>query len=813
LKAVAIFVTMAMRICLLIFFWFSGLFASQAQTVLVLDSATSNPLEHATITGSSTSAFAITNSKGQADVQAFVGSAIMEFRMLGYKTFRCSFTDIVQQGFRVKLVVSGIGLDELVISATRWNTSRGNTPHQVQSISPQQVQLAQPQTTADLLTLSGSVYLQKSQQAGGSPMIRGFAANRLLYAVDGVRMNTAIFRSGNLQNVISIDPFSIEKTEVLLGPGSVLYGSDAIGGVMSFRTLSPVFSVNDSLLVTGKASARFASANNEYTGHTHVSIGGKKLASLISYSHFDYGELRMGANGPDDYLNTFYVVNNDNVDNIVLNDDPLLQRKTDYYQDNIAWRLRWIPNHKSSFDAGVLYSATGNYNRYDRLIRTNDSGSPSSAEWYYGPQTWLMTRIAFHQIGDGTKYDEMTLQAAWQRFGESRNDRSFGKSTLRNRKEQVDAFSFNADFRKRFSKSIEVHYGVELLANQVRSSGMDRDLLTGVAQIGPSRYPNALWSSYAGYMTLELPLGIRSRITAGGRYNGFRLQADFDTTFYPFPFTEMNLNNSALTGSLGWVYDLHDEWKLNVVGATGFRAPNVDDVGKVFDSEPGSVVVPNPELDPEYALNLEAGIIGAVREKLHIDFNVYHTWLNNAMVRRDFNLNGLDSIEYDGQTSQVQAIQNAAIARVYGAYFGITYAFNSYWNVRLTINYQNGEEELDDGTISPLRHAAPMFGSTRITYRKNRFSAEASIESTAGVAANDMPFEYVSSPHLFALNGDGKPYAPSWTIANLKAKYTFRNRYTIAAGIDNVADVRYKTFGSGLVASGRSLHVGLHLAF
>ena len=115
----------------------------------------------------------------------------------------------------------------------------------------QDVQFQNPQTTADLLSNSGEVFIQKSQQGGGSPMIRGFATNRVLIAVDEVRMNNAIFRSGNLQNVISIDPFAVENTEVLFGPGSVIYGSDAIGGVMSFTTLAPKFSDSSKVLISG----------------------------------------------------------------------------------------------------------------------------------------------------------------------------------------------------------------------------------------------------------------------------------------------------------------------------------------------------------------------------------------------------------------------------------------------------------------------------------------------------------------------------------------------------------------------------------
>ena len=81
--------------------------------------------------------------------------------------------------------------------------------------------LRNPQTTADLLGQIGSVFIQKSQMGGGSPMIRGFATNRVLMVADGVRMNNAIYRSGNNQNIISIDPFSLEDAEVIFGPGSI----------------------------------------------------------------------------------------------------------------------------------------------------------------------------------------------------------------------------------------------------------------------------------------------------------------------------------------------------------------------------------------------------------------------------------------------------------------------------------------------------------------------------------------------------------------------------------------------------------------
>lgn len=799
-------------LCLMLIFVGSYFQQVQGQTIHVVDSETEMPLENVTIYSQQSEVLAITNNKGMADVHAFKNETKIDIRLLGYESVRLSFEELERKNMMVRLVISGIGLDELVISATKWNKSVSSATQQVISISPAQVQFSQTQTAADLLTLTGAVFLQKSQQAGGSPMIRGFAANRLLYSVDGVRMNTAIFRSGNLQNVISLDPFAIEKTEVLFGPGSVLYGSDAIGGVMMFRTLTPYFSLNDTLAINTKASIRYASANNERTGHMHVSLGSRKIATLFGYTRFEYGDLRMGSKGPDEYLNTFYVVRENDSDLVVSNRDPQVQKNTGYIQDNFTWRLKWIPNDNTTADAGVYYSATGDYNRYDRLIRTSN-GKPSSAQWYYGPQKWLMTRLLLQHNSKGKAYDEMSLQGAWQLFEESRNDRSFGKKTLRIRKERVDVFSFNADFRKKIKDVFEVHYGAELIANKVNSSGTDKDISTGSVMAGPSRYPDAFWSSYAGYLTTELKAGARSLLSLGVRYNGFALQADFDTTFYKFPYTTAELRSGAITGSVGWKYDLNEHWQLDLIGSSGFRSPNVDDMGKVFDSEPGAVVVPNPDLKSEYALNAEIGISGTIFEKVHLDLSAYHTWLDNAMVRRDFQLNGSDSVLYDGVMSQVQAIQNAAVAKVMGVHLGFWYALHPRWSFQGSFNYQKGEEELDDGSSAPLRHAAPFFGSFRVVYRKGQFTAEASIESVGAVPYSQMPQEYIANPHLFASDSNGNPYAPAWSIINIRMKHVIKKHYTLVFGIDNMTDLRYRTFGSGMAAAGRSFSLGIHASF
>src|SRR5687767_2317698 len=171
-------------------------------------------------------------------------------------------------------------LDEVLIYSGKFAEKRKNVVQKIDVISAQRIAQFNAQNTGDLLINTGNVFVQKSQQGGSSPVIRGFEASRVLLVVDGIRMNNAIYRAGHLQNVITIDQNMLERVEVLYGPASTLYGSDALGGVIHLRSKQPKLSTTDQLLATGVAFARFSSANNEKTIHSDVSIGGRKFAWL-----------------------------------------------------------------------------------------------------------------------------------------------------------------------------------------------------------------------------------------------------------------------------------------------------------------------------------------------------------------------------------------------------------------------------------------------------------------------------------------------------------------------------------------------------
>lgn len=781
---------------------------SYSQTITVTDKQTGEALELVNIYTTYPATMVTTAENGEADISSFEGAEKITISMMGYATQVVSYDQLSQKGFKIALGQSGVSLDGVVISATKWNQSVRDVPARVTSISTRDIALLNPQTAADMLSISGEVFMQKSQQGGGSPMIRGFSTNRLLYAVDGVRMNTAIFRAGNLQNVISLDPFATENTEVIFGPGSVIYGSDAIGGVMSFTTLTPQFSTNNEPLIKGKAVTRYSSANNEKTGHFDVNVGWKKIASVTSFSYFNYGDLKMGSKGPHEYKRPFYVQRIDSTDVVVTNDDPLVQRSTGYTQTNMMQKLRFAPNKRWDIQYGFHYSQTSDYSRYDRHIRYKN-GLPRSAEWYYGPQIWMMNNLGVTHTAVSGIYDQLSVKAAHQLFEESRVDRDMNDPELRSRKEKVNAYSLNIDLNKGLGKNTTLYYGAEVVRNDVQSTGTDKDISTGDVQSGLARYPQADWSSYAAYATLQQRIADKLTIQAGARYNQYVMNTLFDTTFYPFPYTTTNSSNGALTGSLGAVYHPTEKWSVSANLSTGFRAPNVDDAGKVFDSEPGSVIIPNPDLGPEYAYNADLGIAKVFGKYVKIDVTVYYTILQNAMVRRDFTLSGEDSIMYDGTLSRVMAIQNSAVATVHGLQAGFEIKLPKGFGLSSRINLQRGEEELDNGTKSPLRHAAPTFGVSHLTYTAKKLMLDVYVIYNGERAYNWMPQEEIDKPYLYAVDANGLPYSPGWYTLNLKAMYQLTAKLSLSAGLENITDQRYRTYSSGIAGAGRNFVMSL----
>jgi hemoglobin/transferrin/lactoferrin receptor protein len=788
-------------------------FLLDAQVLTVKDKVTHQPVEFAVVYCDHPSASILTDVKGKADISAFKDADSIWIRYMGFETILTSYDQLRSIHFVCFMELSEISLEAVKVSATRWTQENGSFPNRIVAVKPLQVTLQNPQTAADLLGSTGEVFIQKSQLGGGSPMIRGFAANRVLIVVDGVRMNNAIFRSGNLQNIISIDPFSIRSADIVFGPGSVIFGSDAIGGVMCFNSLDASLAGNDKVIAKGSALSRYSTADKEKTGHLDLCIGLNRWSFISSLTYSSFDDLKMGSDGPDEYIRERYATRIKGQDSMVINHDPEKQIPSGYSQLNLMQKIRFRPGKNLDVSYGFHYSATTDIPRYDRLIEYRGNVL-RDGEWYYGPQKWIMQNITIKAKGTGMLFDSQSSTLAYQHFEESRHNRGFGKEILSHRTETVKAISANADFEKNISDDHLVNYGAEFLFNKVGSEGKEENIQTGMIDAGSARYPDgSTWYSLGLYLTWKHRISNTIDLLSGIRYNHTGLHASFDTTFFPFPFTSARLGKGALTGSAGLIYKPEVSLLISLNLSTGFRAPNIDDIGKVFDSEPGSVVVPNPELKHEYTWHTELNVVKTFGKVLKIELSGYYTLLNNAMVRRDFSLNGKDSILYDGENSRVQAIQNAARAWVWGVQAAFDAKMPAGFGMSAQFNILKGEEELDDGSIASLRHAAPPFGTAHLTYSTNRFKADIYGVYSAEIGFEELAPSERNKPQLYAIDQDGNPYSPQWYTINFKALYQITDYLLISGGLENITDQRYRPYSSGIAAAGRNMIVSVKITF
>jgi hemoglobin/transferrin/lactoferrin receptor protein len=591
-----------------------------------------------------------------------------------------------------------------------------------------------------------------------------------------------------------------------------MYGSDAIGGVMVFETLKPD---HENQQLKGNLVTRFSTAYSEETIHGDFSYGKGKWAFVSSATYFDFGDLVMGENkGQDSYLRTSFVKRINGQDQEVANPNPRKQLGSAYSQLNLMQKISFKASKNSTIDYAFHYSSTGNVPRYDRLIEKKD-GNLRFARWDYGPQRWTLHQLNWNVNSNSRWFDQAKITGASQFFEESRIDRRVGSASQFNRIEKVNAYSLNADFFKTLFQSHFLNYGVEAILNTVESKGQTLNILTNQQTAASSRYPDATWTSWAVYGNYAVPLSNKLKMQSALRYNLNGIDADFrnNLEFFPLPVLQFNDRYQSLTGNLGLVYQANPSFSISPQVATGFRAPNVDDMGKIFDSQPGTVLVPNQELRSEYAYNAEVNLNKILFGKIKLDLTGFYTWLDRAMVRRPSSWNGQTELQYGGEISQIFSIQNAAFAEVKGIQAGMEVAISKELLFTSNYNWQKGVEELEDKSTSPSRHAAPNFGATKLRYQGKKMTLELSSQYSAAMPFEKMPQEEIGKPAIYATDTNGNPYSPSWLILNFAARIPITPSIQINAGIENIGDLQYRGYSSGIVSPGRNFQISVKGTF
>ncbi len=788
----------------LLFFAFPAVYG---QLVYFVDAENGNPVQDVVVYTADFGKSALSRADGSCDLRGFEDGDRLIIKHLGYAPVTGTKAQLVRRGNRIYLEPSRELLEEVVMTASPFQQKKQNVPQKVVGITRDRVVLGQPQTSADLLEQTGQVYVQKSQLGGGSPMIRGFSTNRLLITVDGVRMNNAIFRGGNIQNIISIDPLNVASVEVIFGPASVIYGSDALGGAQNFITRAPRLSQTDSLYTEASAQFRTSSANNERTLHADFNLGKRRWAWYSGATYQEFGDLRMGRNGSDELLRPSLVRRINGRDSLISNPDPLSQTPTGFGMYHFLNKLHWIPTDRLKADFALHYSTTTDYDRFDRLTRPGrQAGTLRSAEWYYGPQTWLMGMGKLTYIPRRGNLDRIRLTTAYQNFGESRHNRDFGEAVRNSNDERVQAYSVNLDTEWDRRTPVSYFAGLEFLHNRVSSTGSSLNIDNGLKAPIATRYPDgSTWNSLSAYAQLEYERSPGITWLAGLRYSHFWLNSEFSNEFYEFPFREADISNGALTGNLGFSWRVTPGFRLKSHLSTGFRAPNVDDIGKIFDPEPGFVIVPNPDLGPEYVYNGEVSAGIDLFRGLTWEGTLFYSYLEDAIVRGPGRLGDQTTLEFNGEENEIISLQNAANARIYGFETSLKAQFTEQWRAWFNLSSARGTETDQEGFRIPVRHVPPLFGDFHLIRKTDRSEFDFFVNFNGPIPFDRLAESERNKAYLYQTDENGNPHAPGWYTLNARVSIDLGGGFTTTLAAENLLDVRYRRYSSGIAAPGLNL--------
>lgn len=678
-------------------------------------------------------------------------------------------------------IMIGLSIPEIVFAEDKDETERLLNPSKIEKIDAVKIFETAPSTSADALQKTGAVMIQMSQSGGGSPIIRGFEANRVLLVVDGVRLNNAIYRSGHLQNSISVSPLMLDNIDIIFGPSSVKYGSDALGGVVHYHTKSP----KKGQLWKANLLQRYTSANNGVNLYFDQSWSKGKWGFLQAINLNRFGNLKMGAqrnHGYENWGNEEHITNGKE------------QLRTAYDQVDFIQKIRFDASQHLSYKLNLQLSSTTNLNRFDQL---NDlsGGTPKYTEWYYGPQKRLLLSLGTEHQKKTVFYDSFNNTLSYQQLEESRNSQKLNADLIE-RIENVSVFANTADFIKKWDYNT-LNYGIDLQHNIVRSSATE-NYNTRYADGGSDMTSLSVYSQY------KHPFSKSSYFSVGARYSKVQLNGKFnETQSLGLPFNTVQLDNDAITASAGLKWDMGKGWESTIAASTGFRSPNVDDVTKVFEKS-GKLTVPNEDLSPEFSKNIELTINKSLG-KSYLSATYYYTLLEDAIVKQAFSLNGQDSLWYDGEYLTVYANTNSQDAFLFGYNAKAYIHLNKHWSSTHTISYTYGKDESADELLD---HIPPLYGKSQIDWVKNNYRLGLFAFYNAWKKAED--YSPNGSDNLDEATADG---TPAWWTLNLSCSINLSDKLVAQLNVENILDVHYKTFSSGISAPGRNVILSIKTEF
>ena len=690
---------------------------------------------------------------------------------------RRSFCAILGLGIFLGTAVNGSAEDEatvnlgLVVTASRSRESVLRAPRSVSLVDRAALEENPSRTLPDALDGMPGVTIQKTTHGHGVPIIRGFIGRQNLILVDGIRLNNSIFRSGPVQYFNTIDQFSVDRVEVVRGPGSVLYGSDAMGGVVNVLTrrhedFSSPFSLTRRLVGT------YSGADDGLQGHIDIDGNCGNVGFTAGTSLKNFGDLRAGGT-----LGT--------------------EKPTGYGEKDFNATLNYKKSNGDEVTLTHQYVNQDNVPRYDKYSTARGFIQQKDQLFLYDPQRRSLTYLAYDGAPKILVIDDLHAKVLFQRQEEGRREQQVNSTTRSDNYDIADTAGFTLQAGSPLGGIQRLVYGVDYYKDRVYSVKNTVNTLTGAVTPKPldPAFPNGSEYATVGvYLQDRLTMTDALSATIGGRYSLARLD-----TFYRSPLTGAYRDQfDALTGSMGMDYLLTPSRTVFVNVSEAFRAPNLDDTVGMLSSNQG-MNVPNYGLKPEKSITYEAGI--KQQGMLSGSLSVFMTDLRDLIVSipgtwmgagfYDTNGNGVkDANEYP-----IRQQANAGKGNMGGAEMAADYAVAVDWNLYGTLSWIYGDNTSDN---VPLSRIPPLNGTLGCRWRPSEKYWAGILTAFADKQERLAPSDMTDS----RIQPGG---TPGWATLNLQGGLSLGRAVKVTAAVNNITDVPCRTHGSGVDAPGRNV--------
>lgn len=640
-------------------------------------------------------------------------------------------------------------LKEVIVSSQRISEKNLKTAASVTVLTSKNLKNYQVRTTPEALMNVAGVFIQKSTHGAGSPFVRGLTGNQTLILVDGIRLNNSTFRYGPNQYLNTIDPFSLDRIEVLRGSGSVAYGSDALGGTVQLFTSNPAFTSKTTF--NANALTRFASSDMEKTFHSDFAFGSKNIAIKTGLSIRNFGD-------------------------IVGGDTTGKQFPTGYKE--LAFDLKGKFRLSKNWEMVIAHQSVqqNNIPLYFR-IKLEDFAVNE-----FNPQK---RSLSYFKLNGKTNFEllkSVDLTASLQNTSEQRNTQKKGSDILRIETDKVETFGISMSVISSISKGWTASSGIEFYQDVVNSERYDQNILTNSIKKSRGLYPdNSKFQSYAIYSLHQIQKD-KWQFNFGGRLNGFKIN-----------ITDDNLGNvmvkpNAMVYNLSLAYGLSQNTSVYSSFSTSFRSPNIDDMGTLgivdFRYE-----IPKYDLKPEKSYNFELGY-KLRKDRFATSLALFNTDLEDLITRikvENQQINGIN----------VYRKENVEKAYIRGFEAEMEYLLSNKIKIYGNLSYAFGQNITKN---EPVRRIPPMNGKLGIEYRKNTFF----IRPEVWFASEQTRLAQGDKDDIRI----GKTGTKGWITTNIFSGFD-KKHYSINLSLQNLNNMDYRTHGSGINGVGRSLWLTL----